>query len=1347
VIETHSESIDAQKTRSAPVSFAQQRLWILHELYPDSHAYNTRTAYTVHGDLDLCALQSSLEEIVRRHEALRTTFELVDGELFGSVAPPGTVPVPVLDVSDLPAANRQEFLAERLHAEGVRAFDLRRGPLFRAAAFRVGSREHVLLLSMHHIVFDEASKTAFNLELRTIYAAYRGGTRHDLAELPIQYADFARWQREWMQREECAQQRNYWRAHLSGAPARIELPLDRPRPAIARFNGAIQTITFSTALSQRIHLLGHVHRTTLFMTMLAAFNVLLFRYTGQRDLVVASPLANRTRTELEPLIGFFVNTLALRVRLDGDSTFRDVLGQVRETAISAYDNQDVPFERVVAELHPERSLSGTPVVNVMFFVRHEIEPLELEGLQIQRFAIKSTAARFDLTMRITDTPGGLVCSLQHDTDLFDAPTIERMLAHFTALWESIVSSPESVDLPISTLPLLSENERRALVVDANETQKAYPADRTLPHLLAEQVRRTPDSIAVVCDEATLTYAQLDKESDRLAGELARHGIGHGERIGILLERSPSLVVALLGILKHRCAYVPLDPNYPQKRLEFIVRDARLAAIVTRPARAHEVLKTLATLRIDVDGGGSDPPGSSSLEITAGSADDVAYTSYTSGSTGVPNGVNISHRSLLNLLWAMRDRPGLTAEDTLVAVTTIAFDIAALELLLPLIVGARLVIATDQVVIDGAAILRLLDRVQATVMQATPVTWQLLIEAGWRGGAPRKILCGGEALSRRLAEQLLERADEVWNLYGPTETTIWSSAARVVHGDGAVLIGPPIANTQFYVLDASGELLPPGVPGELFIGGDGLALGYHDRADLERERFVRDPFGLDRTGRLYRTGDIVRARGSQFEFLGRRDEQIKLRGFRIELGEISAALLAQPDVADAAAIVVDDALRGPSIRAYVAPQRATSHPMPDWPAVLRAGIARSLPRYMLPEAIVVLAALPRTPNGKIDRQSLSLSEGFRAAFTVDAPASELEMQLIEIVKGLLGNPRIRLRDDLFAAGLHSVLAVRLMAQINQIFSAQLPLSVVFDNPTVAALARSIQSTATQTRSAQPAEPIVVLNAGGQETPFVFLHNDPYLDGAYCRRLAAALGPSQPFYAVAPHGMSGLPLMHSVAAMAMDYYERLKQVLPSGPYRIGGFCIGGTIAFELARLLRARGDTVEHLVIINRTAPARLTLPACEALVRRIGRNARLDARTRLILVNVALLPFAAERGFAAFRRFLRARLRYAVAEILRRSSAATGPMPQKEFFLAQRVAGATYHPSRHDGPITLIWSSTKELVALGDPMRGDPTVGWSAFATGVRVIPMSGNHMSPMRERVGELGAILADVFRADRAQV
>jgi len=1209
----------------------------------------------------------------------------------------------------------------------------------RAALFRLGSREHVLLLVMHHIVFDDGSVPVFNRELKACYAAYHRDVPHDLPELPIQYPDFAAWQRESAQADELARQLDFWRAQLADVPANLELPLDRPRPAIARFKGAVKSIALSAPLTDRIRALGRAHGTTMFMTLLAAFNVLLYRCTGQRDLAVGSPIANRTRTELEGLIGFFVNTVALRTQLSGDSTFRDILRRVRETAISAYDNQDVPFEQVVAELKPERNLGGTPIVNVMFFVRADLgDALELDGLQVERFPLTSTSSRFDLMMRVTERSGGLVCSLQYDTDLFDAPTVEQFLQHFSNLVEGIAATPDTADLPISRIPMLSERERRALVVEANQTQADYPAEKTLPQLLAEQVARSPDSTAVVCGEATLTYAQLDEAANGLAQELARHGIARGARIGILIDRSPNLVVALIAILKYGCAYVPLDPIYPRKRLEFIANNARLAAIVTRSTLGGQFLSNTSTLQIDIDATALVQQVSSSFEIAAASPDDVAYTIYTSGSTGTPKGVDISHRSLVNLLWAMRDRPGLSADDTLVAVTTICFDMAELEMFLPLIVGAKLVIATDEIVVDGAALLQLLRRSRATVMQATPVTWQLLIDAGWRGGGPRKILCGGEALSRSLAEQLLERGDELWNLYGPTETTIYSSASRVQQGNGAVMIGSPIANTQFYILDADGELAAPGVPGELFIGGDGVAVGYHDRPDLNRERFVSDTFGPDRHGKLYRTGDIVRARGSQFEFIGRSDQQIKLRGFRIELGEIAAALLAQPEVADAVAIVINDSRGASSIRAYVVPQ-ATAHRKPDWPAALRAGIARSLPRYMLPAAIVVLDEFPRTPNGKVDRQSLALIGDSATGIALDVPTA-IEARISEVVKELLGSTHISLNDDLFAIGLHSLLAVRLAARLDQIFDIRLRLPVIFENPSVAALARTIQSSAQTAPIADPVEPIVALNTGGREIPLFFLHNDAVHGGAYCRRLAAAIGSAQPLYAVAPHGTLGLPFLTSVESMALDYQRRLKELQPSGPYRIAGFCAGGMIAFEVARRLRASGDAVEHLVIINKEAPPRLKLPGCDALVRRIGLNTGLDAKTRLIWINVILLlPFIAERGFAAFVRFLRTRVR-GMPELSKPFYRRSGT-PETELFFAQRVAYATYHPKRYDGALTLIWSSNEELVATGDPMRGDATMGWGAICAGFRVTPMNGDQHSPIRERIDELGKIFSDLFR------
>ncbi len=1324
----------------AALSFAQQRLWMLDALYPNSSVYATRTAYTIRGELDLAALRSALEAIVRRHEVFRTTFEVIDGEPHQIVALPGEISLPVFEFANAPV----DDVVRHVHEEGIRPFDLRRGPLIRAAVFRRGPRENVLLIGMHHIAFDESSIPTFNRELSAGYAAYHRGIALDLPDPPIPYREFADRQRERIQRGLADTELAYWRAQLAGAPARIELPLDRQRPVIARFRGAVTAIVLSPALKERVLGLGRELGGTLFMTLLAAFNVLMYRYTGQSDLVVGSPVANRSRTELEGAIGLFVNTVALRTRLGSGFTFRDTLREVRETAISAYDNQELPFERVIAELRPERSLNGTPFVNVMFVARAApIAPLELEGLELERFSLPSTTARFDLSMRVTDEPQGLVCSLQYDVDLFDAPTIDRLLAHYENLLESI-TRPGGVDLPISRLAMLSGAEYRALTVDANQTQASYPSEITFPRLFAEQAARSKDAVALVCGQSRLTYAQLDEASSGVARMLSRRGVLPRSRVGIFLSRSPDLIIGLLGVLKLGCAYVPLDPTYPRHRLEFTVQDAELAAIVTESWRDEPFLSGLAArrvLRIDLDAAAAEPEESEALPAAA-AGDDVAYSIYTSGSTGTPKAVDVPHRALANLLLSTRERPGLGATDSLVALTTICFDFSVFQIFLPLVVGATLVLATDEAAGDPAAILELLVSSEATVLFATPGMWQMLIDTGWRGGTVKKMLVGGEPLPRALADQLLARGDELWNLYGPTETTVLSSAARIEPGPDIISIGSPISNTQFYILDGSGELTPPGVVGELFIGGHGVALGYHGRPDLTQERFVPDPFGPDRLGRLYRTGDLVRRRGSILEFIGRSDQQIKLRGFRIELEEIAAALRAQPGVIDAVALIAGDSRGDPSIHAYVLGDSAARPPGPDWPATLRAEARRVLPRYMVPGAIVLVDEFPRLPNGKLDRQSLAKLDADTRA-TAGTMATDAQGLIAEIVAELLGRADIAATDDLFDKGLHSVLAVRLVLRIKEVFRVRLPLQAVFKRPTVEGLADELDSSGNPARSVQADGPVLRLNDAGTETPLFFLHNDTSHGGAYCSRLAVALGGAQPLFAVAPHGAGGLPEVLSVEVMAQNYYRLLKELQPLGPYRVGGFCFGGMVAFELARMLAAGGDAVEHLIIINRDAPLGVRIPGYDALVRRICLNARLNGRVRRALLGLALLvPLAAQRGIGAVLRLIGVWLKRRFPELevgIRQTRE-----QREESYFARRLLAATYHPARYDGTVTLIWSSGEELRAQGDSTRGDITVGWAKLAAAVRVIPMPGHHLSPVSEGVVQLGALLRAILRRER---
>ncbi len=1048
-----------------PLSFAQQRLWLLDQLEPGGAHYNLPVAARVTGPLDMGALERSLGEIVRRHEALRTTFVATDGEPHQRIAVGASLVLPVIDLSAFPVARREEEARRLAEREVGRPFDLARGPLLRATLLRLDTDDHVLLLVMHHIVSDGWSLGVLTQELSALYASYSMGNPPQLPELPVQYGDVARWQRACLSGEVLEEQLACWKERLRGAPAALELPADRPRPAVESHRGATLSFLLPRPLSAALSALARREGATLFMTLLAAFQVLLHRYSGQDDLVVGSPIAGRSRVETERLIGLFVNTLVLRVDLGGSPTFRELLARVREVTLGAYAHQDVPFEKLVEAVAPPRDLSRSPLFQVMFMLQNmPAESMSLGSASLRPFAAPRSSSKFDLTLALQETEEGLAGAIEYATDLFDAATIERMAGHFQVLLESVAADPGR---RVSDLELLTAAERRTLLVTWSRTEADPPQDACVQALFEARAAEAPGAPAVTCEGQTLTYAALNEQANRLAHHLIGLGAGPGALVGVALDRSVRMPVALLGILKSGAAYVPLDPTYPKERLAFMLQDAGLSLLVTEerilpalPAHGARVV----LLDRDADAAALAERETSNPSARATGAD-RAYVIYTSGSTGRPKGVEIPHRALVHFLSAMRERPGLSATDRLLAVTSLSFDIAGLELFLPLSVGAEVEIAPHATTMDGAALRDLVERRAITVMQGTPSSWRLLLAAGWRGSAGFKALVGGEAVPRDLASELASRAGSAWNMYGPTETTIWSCVHPLDAGSGPVLIGRPIAHTRVFVLDRNRAPAPIGVPGELYIGGAGLAMGYLGRPELTAERFVADPFDPAGVERLYRTGDLCRWRpGGALEIFGRLDHQVKIRGFRIELGEIEAALSAHPRVADTVVIVREDATGERHLVAYLVSKDAALAP---GAADLRSHLQTLLPEYMLPGVFVVLDALPLLPNGKIDRGALpppeagqrarAASAGHDPAAQGDAsggivaPRDALEAQLLRIWEDLLPARPIGVNDSFFESGGHSLLAARLIARIEKELGRRLRLVTLFGAPTIAQLA--------------------------------------------------------------------------------------------------------------------------------------------------------------------------------------------------------------------------------------------------------------------------------------------------------
>jgi amino acid adenylation domain-containing protein len=1027
------------------LSFAQQRLWFLQQLEPDNSFYNEYGAIQLRGILQVAALERALNQIIQRHEVLRTTFNLVEEKPVQVIASKLTLAIPVIDLRQLDEAERQQEIQRLSIEQSQHPFDLVNGPLLRWMLLQISDQEHVLLFNIHHTVFDGWSEGLLVRELSALYQEFTTGKPASLPELPIQYADFAVWQREYLQGEKLESQLSYWKQQLENAPPLLQLPTDRPRPPVQTYRGAKLSFQLPKNLTQAIEAIAQKNEATLFMTLLAAFKVLLYRYTGQEDLVIGSYIANRNQAEIEELIGFFVNTLVLRTQFSGNPTFEELLCQVRKMMLGAYAHQDLPFEKLVEELQVERDPKYNPIFQVSFGLQNtpqvKFEPPELT---VTPLAVEHTKALFDLRLDMTETDSGLEGFWEYNTDLFEGSTIERMSKHFQILLEAIVNNPQQ---RVSQLPLLTESERQQLLVEWNDTDREYSQDKCIHQLFEEQVEKTPDAIAVVFEEQQLTYRELNTRANQLAHYLCSLGVKPEVLVGICVERSVEMLIGLLGILKAGGAYVPLDPVYPSERLAEILADSQVSLIISQEELMEKLPTTVAPI-ICLERDFTKE--SQANTISDLQSHNLAYIIYTSGSTGKPKGVQIEHRSAVNLLNSIAKQPGLTEKDTVLAVTTICFDVAVPEIFLPLAVGAKLVVVSSAVAADGRELLKVLNKFQVTFMHPTPVTWRLLLAAGWRGSKNLKMVSTGESLPKELAAQLLPKGAELWNLYGPTEITVWATGYKIEAENQPILIGRPIDNTKTYILDAHQKPVPIGVPGELYIGGAGIARGYLNRPELTAEKFIwHEKLNI----RLYKTGDVARyLSDGNIECLGRIDSQVKIRGFRIELGEIEAAIAQHPAVKESVVIASEESTESNDFRrlvAYVVAQREATVTI----STLRNFVASKLPNYMIPSAWVTLEELPLTPNNKVDRKALPAPEKTRPELDkkLVAPRNFIERELTEIWTEVLDVDKVGIFDNFFDLGGDSILAIFAITKANQDKNLQLTVKQLFQHQTIADLA--------------------------------------------------------------------------------------------------------------------------------------------------------------------------------------------------------------------------------------------------------------------------------------------------------
>ncbi len=1166
----------------AILSFAQKRLWFLDQYEPGSYLYNIPMVFRLRGKLNVEALHNAINSVISRHESLRTTFTTKEGDPVQVIVPTLNLDLPLIDICNLTDDIRESEIQRLINEEYRKPFDLSSGPLLRTALLRLNDDEHVFLLTIHHIISDGWSMTVINQELGALYAAFCSDEQSPLLELPIQYADFAEWHDGWLKEEELENQLDYWKGQLNGIPSILELPNDNPRPTVQSFKGAVQSMILSTDISEDLKNLSHREEVTLFMTLLSAFQILLFRYTGQKDIVVGFPIANRTRKETEELIGFFVNTLMLRGDLSGNPTFREYLRQIKEVTLAAYENQDLPFEKLVEELNPERTLSHSTLFQVLFTLQNTpTASLELSGLSVVPLKSSRETSKFDLSMFVTNTEQeGMRVLIEHSTDLFDSTTIKRMLGHYQVLLKGIIANPGQC---IYDLPLLTEFERDQLIVKWNDTKTDYPDNLCIHQLFDIQTKKNPDSIAVVYEDTHLSYNELNEQANQLAHYLGECGVGPNILVGICMDRSLEMMVGLLGILKAGGAYVPLDPAYPRERLEFMLEDTKAQVLLTeRRLLESDLVEGVQVIYMDrLDKKISSYSVENLQDLS--NTEDLAYVIYTSGSTGIPKGVEIPHRGVVRLLFGV-DYVELGSDETFLQSAPVSFDASTFEIWGSLLHGAKCVLFPERVptpedlgdVIKkyGVSVLWLTSSLFNTVIDEAP------------GGLSRlkQLLIGGESLSASHVRRALEilPSTQIINGYGPTENTTFTCCypipRQLCNDTISIPIGRPISNTEVYILDTHLNPVPIGVYGELYISGAGLARGYLNHLELTAEKFIPNPYNKDSNSRLYKTGDVARyLPDGNIEISGRLDNQVKVRGYRIETGEIEYAVKGYPDIKECVVILKENKTnREKLLIMYIVPDDEESAiPIKE----LKIHIKQKLPYFMVPSGFVFLKSLPLNKNGKVDRIALAELDNVDTEHETKyvGPRSVLELQIVQIWEKLIGKQPIGVKDDFFNLGGSSLLAIRVISEIERISKVKLPLQDFLEVPTIENVAEILAGSQLKNERIPG---VIGIQTSGDKLPFFCVSVSQKGNGLEYVRLSRYLDPNQPVYT--PY-LGNLKGKVKITDAATECVKNMKSFQSKGPYFLGGWCYGGYVAFEAARQLEEQGEKVGMLALLDTHGP--------------------------------------------------------------------------------------------------------------------------------------------------------------------
>jgi len=1320
-----------KETISPPLSFAQQRLWFLQQLEPAGSRYHINWAQRLEGPLQVEALRQALQAIVQRHEALRTSFVAVEGVPQQVLLSADIFDLQVVDLGSEAKNQQTQLLNSLLTQSAHKPFDLVTDLMLRATLIRLDEQTHVLQVVVHHIATDGWSMAVFRRELSALYGTYALGQVDPLPALPIQYGDFAVWQREWLAGEVLASQLDYWTQQLQGAPALLVLPTDYPRPTHPSYEGARTTFVVSEGVVRSLNALSQQNNATLFMTLFAAFNTLLYRYTQQDDIVMGSPIANRDRPELEDLIGFFTNTLALRTDLSGQPSFVELLKRVRQVSLDAYTHQNLPFEKLVEELQPERSLSYSPLFQVLFVLQNEAQiDQPFSGLTCYPHPVENETAKFDLTLTMQVSEGELKGTFKYNTDLFERSTIERMAKHFKTLLASIAAYPSQ---SIAKLPLLESAEQHQLLSQWNDTQVESWPYQSIQAMFEAQVEKTPNAIALTyqgdCELQQLTYRELNSKANQLAHYLQDNGVEPEVLVGLCVPRSLDMIIGLLGILKSGGAYVPLDPVLPQERLDYMLADSQANILVT----AETVQSVLDNEQYSV----TNP-------VRNSKSNNLAYVLYTSGSTGQPKGVAIEHRQLLNYTQGIVAKLNLSTGASFATVSTLAADLGNTVIFASLATGGCLHVISQERITQPDALADYFIQHKIDCLKIVPSHLAALLTAQQpQKVLPRqRLLLGGEACTWDLVEQIQSLAPEctVFNHYGPTETTVgvatcelkrerWKGTATVPP------IGDPLANAQLYLLDPHRQLVPVGTVGEVYIGGAGLARGYFNRPVLTSEKFIDNPFAetYDVSPRLYKTGDLGRRLSDgSIELVGRIDDQIKIRGNRIELGEIQSALAGHLQVQQCVVLVREDTLGEKCLVAYVVADGETDG------QAYRDFLQQTLPTYMIPGAFVAIAALPLTPNGKIDRKALAKldyapTKANQGAYA--APETPLEYKIAKIWADVLKLEAISIKDNFFDLGGHSLLAMHLVSQLQTQLGQTIPLSVLFQAPTVEQLAIALQKKAPSNTSGDTPKSLMTLQTGSaRRSPIFFVH--PVGGSVMCyQELARQLGSDQPFYALQSKGLDGAasgsvmtaPQMpDSLQAMARRYIEEIRTVQPEGPYALGGWSMGGVVAFEMAQQLKAQGETISALILIDSHAPsARKRTESDEVLLMRFAKHLALSethslstlAQLELLKQSLKSQPFAEQLT--------------GLLSGLKQLKIVPGDLSKENLqqlfsvFKGNFRAVNNYRPKPYAGPVGLF--TCQEPVSKASQKQSAQTAFWRALAgKALTVKELPGNHFTVLR---------------------